>query len=187
MNEAKYVLKTTEEITVDANPSQAKLRKVGLVVFGILIGVSLLIGDNLFSELSFMPKVILIGLGCGLLFGGKKEDKEFPLELHFYDDRVEIFRHKVYYGVNNVKREFYVFRYEHFPFCVYSPASRFTKIKGMVRGEWYRYTKEGNVPEKPERVREMEGLCYFRVGKSAGIYLPDIIKEHSPIKVVLEK
>lgn len=187
MNNANYVLRMTEDIDVHKNPFNQKIKKAVLIVLAVLLVASFVLGENLFGELSFMAKVLLVGLICGVLFSGKKETKQFPVEIHFYDDRIEIHRLEVHYSNGDIKREYYVFRYEDSPVCVYSNNTRFTKIKGMAHGEWYKYTKAGELTPKPERVRDMEGLCYFRVSRLCDTYLPDELKLHSPIKVEIEK
>lgn len=119
-------------------------------------------GDNLFGKLSFMAQILLIELVFGVFFFDKKEFAEFPLELHFYDDRIEIYRLQVHYSNGKVKKEFYIFKYADNPIFNYNKKSNFMIIKGIAHGEWYLYTKEGALFKKTERVRDnIEGICYF--------------------------
>ena len=187
MSKANYVLKMTEDIDVHKNPVVRRLKKTVLIVLIILFVGSFLLGTNLFSALSLVTKIILIGLIFGVLFSNNKETRQFPIELHFYDDRIEIHRLEVHYSNGDVKREYYVFRYEHSPVCIYSNNTRFAKIKGMAHGAWYRYTKTGEVRKEPDRVRDMEGICYFRVSRSCNVYLPDMLRRYTPMKIEIEK
>ena len=183
MDNPNYILKLTEDIDVYKNSASRKMKTAVFAVLMVLIAASFMLGDNLFSELPFMAKVLLIGLVVGVLFSGKKETRQFPVELHFFDDRIEIHRLEVHYSNGDIKREFYVFRYENMPVCIYSNNTRFTKIKGMAHGEWYKFKKDGTLEEKPARVRDMEGICYFRVSKTCNVNLPDVLKLHTPIQV----
>jgi hypothetical protein len=186
MNNPNYILKITEDIDVYENPATPKIKKAVFAVLVVLLVASFVFGKNLFREFSLMPKVMFIVLVFGVLFSGKKETRQFPVELHFFDDRIEIHRMEVHYSGGDVKRELYIFNYEAAPVCIYSDNTRFARIKGMAHGEWYNYTKAGALEEKPERVRDMEGICYFRVSKSCDVYLPSVLKTYTPIKVEIE-
>lgn len=182
----KYVLKTTEDIPVYKDKKLPQKKKAILVILAILIIGSFLLGDNLFGELSFMPKILLIGLVFGTLFSGKKENAQFPLELHFYDDRIEIHRLEVHYSNGTIKRELHVFKYDDTPVCVYDKRNRYVTIKGMAHGEWYLYSKDGSLSNKPERVSDTQGICYFYASETSNVDIVKEIEEHSPIKVTIE-
>lgn len=182
-----YILKTTEDIDVLKNPGERKIKKAILIILIVIIVASFIFGENLFGELNFMAKIILLGLVFGVLFVNKKETKQFPLELRFYEDKIEVIRHEVHYSNGDVKQEFYVFPFDGNPSCTYAERSRLTRIRGMAHGEWYKYTKDGFIAEKPERVRDMQGICYFNLSQSADVNLPNILKQYTPIKVDIEK
>ena len=97
---------------------------------------------------------------------------------------MEVHQLEVYYPGGKRKRELYVFRYKDFPVCTYSKNTRFAKFRGMVHSEWYRYSKTGELSEKPERVSDTDGICYFNVSKCSDVYLPDELRSHSPIEVI---
>lgn len=182
MNSPKYVLKTLETIRVAVNPQGNKIKKAVAIICIILFIGSFLLGDNLFGELSFMPRILLIGLVIGCLFGGKKEDRKYPLEIHFYDDMIEVHRMEVHYGNGKVKRELHRFFLVNEPQVTYDYRNKYVTIKGLAHGEWYLYSKNGQLKNVPERVNDSQGICYFYVGDN-DIDIVKEIEEHSSLKV----
>ena len=182
MNSPTYILKTSEAISVAVNPQGNKIKKAVAIICIILFLGSFLLGDNLFSELSFMSRILLIGLVIGCLFGGKKEDRRFPLEIHFYDDMIEVHRMEVHYSNGQVKRELHRFFLASAPQVKYDYRNKYVIIMGLAHGEWYLYSKNGQLNNVPERVKDTQGICYFYVGDN-NIDIVKEIEEHSPLKV----
>lgn len=182
MNNPKYILKTTESIKTAVNPQGDKLKKAVAIVCIVLFVGSFLLGDNLFGELSFMPRILLVGLVIGCLFGSKKEERSYPIELHFYDDMIEIHRMEVHYSNGKVKRELHRFFLANNPQVTYDYRNKYVTIKGLAHGEWYLYSNKGELNSKPERVSETQGICYFYVADS-NIDIVKEIEEHSTLIV----
>ena len=182
MNSPKYILKTSESIKVAINPQGDKIKKAVAIVCIILFVGSFLLGDNLFGELSFMPRILLVGLVIGCLFSGKKEERSFPIEIHFYNDMIEIHRLEVHYSNGKVKRELHRFFLANNPEVTYDYRNKYLTIKGLAHGEWYLYSKKGELSSKPERVSDARGICYFYVADS-DIDIVREIEEHSTLRV----
>ncbi len=182
MSNPKYILKTSESIEISVNPRSDKVKKAVALVCIVLFVGSFLLGDNLFGELSFMPRILLVGLVIGCLFGSKKEERKFPIEIHFYDDIIEIHRMEVHYSNGEVKRELHRFFLADNPRVTYDYRNKYVTIKGLAHGEWYLYSKNGVLNSKPERVSDTKGICYFYVADS-NIDIVREIEEHSTLHV----
>lgn len=182
MNKPNHILKTFESIKVSVNPQGDKIKKAVAIVCIVLFVGSFLLGDNLLGELSFMPRILLVGLVIGCLFSGKKEERKFPIEIHFYDDMIEVHRMEVHYSNGKVKRELHRFFLANNPQVTYDYRNKYLTIKGMAHGEWYLYSKKGELASKPERVSDTNGICYFYVA-DGNVDVVREIEEHSTLKV----
>lgn len=185
-NKPIYVLKTVENIFVEQNAKSTAAKKIVAVFAAILLFSSFVLGENLFGELSLMARVLLLGLVATAFVKGKKEFSAYPLELHFYEDRIEIHRLHVPYSPTKIKRELHIFKYADLPSFTYGQRTKYMTIRGIAHGEWYLFEKNGVVSSVPERVRDnVKGICYFFVGDPS-IDIVRIIEEFSPVKVTLE-
>lgn len=184
--EPKYVLRTVENIRVYKNAKAAAIKKAVGMICGVMLIGSLAFGKNLFGELSLIVEVLLLGLVIGAFVKNQKEFSPFPLELYFYEDRIEIHKPHVPYDNGKIKRELYVFKYADHPTFTYGQRTKYMTIRGIARGEWYLHTKDGTVSPTPERIREnIKGICYFFVGDPK-IDIVGEIEQHAPIKVTVE-
>ena len=186
MTEANYILKTLENMRVPKDEKASTVKRVVLIIIAILFVGSIVLGSNLFGELSWMTQVILITAFVGTLFTGGKKFVAFPMELRFYDDRVEIYRTFVYYGKNTNRKETYIFKYADIQQCVFNKSSNRMMIKGQVYVEWFNYNKAGQVSQTPDIAKTDRGLCYFYINADPSIDMVKEIQEHSPINVTVE-
>ncbi len=182
MSTPNYILKTEESIKVITNPQVNKIKKAVAIVCVILFATSYLLGDNLLSEMSLVPRVLLVSVIVGCLFGGKKEFRKFPLEIYFYSDMIEIHRKEVHYSNGRIKQELHRFLLADNPKVTYDYRNKFVTIKGLAHGEWYLYDNDGNICSRPERVSDTQGICYFYI-LDEDIDIVEEIESHSPIKV----
>ena len=103
METPNYVLKSLENMRVPKDEKKSALKKPILIIVGVLIVGSLAFGKSLFGELSWMTQLILIAAFVGTLFSGGSKFVAYPIELHFFDDRIAIHRSYVYYGKNKIR------------------------------------------------------------------------------------
>ena len=82
-NQPNYVLKTVENIRVPKSEKNNSIKGVIIGILVILILGSFIFRDNLFGELSWTTKIILISLVFGTLFLNNYIFKPFPIEIHF--------------------------------------------------------------------------------------------------------
>lgn len=106
----------------------------------------------------------------------------FPIELHFYDDMIEIHRMEVHYSNGKVRRELHRFFLAINPQITYDYRNKYVTIKGLAYGEWYLYSKKGELNSKPERVSDTQGICYVYVADS-NLDIVKEIEERSTLKV----
>ena len=84
-----YIIRTNEAVLFPKEQSGGIVYlKIGVIVVVVVIIVgSLLFQQNLFAELSWTPRIILITLVLTILtMNGGKEYGPSPMELQFYDE-----------------------------------------------------------------------------------------------------
>ncbi len=185
MQEPNYKLAFKEIILVSKNESKTKDIVKFLVMFFIFggIGLSLLVGENIFSEFSFIVWVcILSGVVYLVKHSGNKQLSS-DCELWFYDDRIVQYRPKVYYSKKMTRREYYIFLYKDIEKCWYRTTSGKIDIFGVVEQIFYDYDKNGNLKDKPSYHKTINSMNNFYVTLEPDIDFVKIIETHSPIKV----
>lgn len=190
MENPNYTLKTQEAVLVPVNQSSGlRFLKIGVwvVVLVIVIG-SFLFQQNLFSELSWTARCLLIVLTVGVTFlGGKKMDVPSPIELQFYDSYLIIYRPKRYYSRKVTRMEVNKMLYTDITRCIYKARSQRLQIYGNVAATWYNYDSNGVVPPSPTYDRMVtDTLCYLSTRCAPNVNFKFEIEAHSPIKVVVE-
>ena len=190
MENPKYILKTNEAVLISKNQSSGiKFLKIGVLVFiGIIILGSLIFQDNLFSELSWSTRMLLIVVANIALFGGgKKENVPSPMELQFYDDYLILYRPKRYYSRKVTRMEVNKMMYTDIKRCVYKRHSQRLHIYGNVTATWYNYDSNGVVSQVPTYNRVVEDtLCYFSTRCAEDVDFKQVIENYSPLQVDIE-
>lgn len=187
-----YILKANEDVSMPKNDTKSKtlswVKKTTLIIVAILIIGSFIFGDNLFSELSFSAKSLLIALIMGLFFTKTTEHVPSPFEIWFFDEYFVVYRLKRYYSKKVSRKEFNKFFYNDIEKCTYNNVTKRFDIIGKVDAYWYDYNKDGSVPTEPTYHRIVDGgICYFYTGMSQEIDFVKEVEEHSPIKIQIEK
>ena len=167
MDSPKYVIKTHETVSIPTGNNQpfATLRIVVWVIIAVIILGSFVFGDNLFSELSWTARMILIALAIGISFWGpKSESVASPLEIRFYSDYLVVFREKRYYSRKVSRKEYNKFFYSDISKIEYDYRIKRLDFIGKIDAMWFNYNKDGSVPQNPSYHRVVDGgICYFYV------------------------
>lgn len=188
--EPNYILKTNEAVLMPTKQSEKfKFVRIGvLIVIGVIVCSSLIFQDNLFSELSWTARCLLIALAIGVMFTNKKEDVPSPIELQFYDDYLILYRLKKYYNKKVSRLEFNKMFYKDITKCVYRKDLQRLHIYGTVSAKWFNYNKDGSIPKQPTYNRIVENtICYARTLFATDVDFKKEIEEHSPIEVKIEE
>ncbi|WP_428909700.1 hypothetical protein [Niallia sp. Krafla_26] len=188
MEKPNYVLKANEGITVpkNDNPLLGKLKITVWIIIGVIILGSLLFQENLFIELSWTARVLLIVMAIGLTFSGggyKKIPSSF--EIQFYDDYLIVYREKRYINKKVSRREIDKFFYKDIKKCQFRTVTKQITIAGLEEAIRYKYNKDGSLPSKPTYHKTTEGLCYFYTTEVPEVDFVSEIERHSPIKVAI--
>lgn len=186
MEKANYVFKGIENIRVPKNDGSHTRKKVVLIISGVLIFGSFLLGDNLLGELSWIAKVLFIGLFFGSIFKETEEFKPYPIELHFYADGVEIRRLDVYYNKRLRRQENFYFRYNDIKSCVFSQKNKMLTITGFLHVKYFNYEENGELSASASRDKTGEGFCMFYTHADPSVDFVKVIEENSPVKVTVE-
>lgn len=186
MDQPKYVLKTVEMIEVPLNPKEGKRKKTVAIICAIVLVILSLLEINPLAELSPISWLLVLVLAGRYVFSRKSEQRNFPLEIHFYDDMIEVHRLEVHYSNGNVVRQLHRFFLDGNAEVRYSPGGRILTVRGMAHGEWYPYLQNGQPSTQPKRVVDRKGICVVALGDE-NVDIVREVEEHSPIKVEIEK
>lgn len=190
MNRPNYVIRTNEAVLVPIEQSRGlKFLKIGVwIVVAVIVIGSLLLQSNLFSELSWTARVLLVVLALGVTFyGGKKEYAPSPMELQFYDDYLVLYLPKRYYSKRITRMEINQMKYSEITRCVYKTNSQRIHLYGSGTSTWYNYRADGTISQTPTQVRNYTaGLIYFNTQLAPDVDFKTEIENHSPIQVIVE-
>lgn len=179
MDSPKYVIKTHETVSMPTGSKQpfATLRIVVWVIIAVIILGSFVFGDNLFFELSWTTRMILIALAIGIgLWGPTSAPVASPLEIRFYSNYLVVFREKRYYSRKVSRKEYNKFFYSDISKIEYNYRIKRLDLIGKIDAMWFNYNKDGSVPQDPTYHRIVDGgICYFYVnGNDADIILKSL-------------
>lgn len=186
MENPNYVLRFNENVLVPKNPGQSTLKKWIWIVAGILLLASLIFQNNLFADMAWATRILLIVLLIGSLFIGGSVRVPSPMELRFYDDHLIAYRPKRYYSKRTTRMEYNRIPYDGIRDCVYRKSVQRLNFHGIVHADWYDYKKDGSLPDKPTFVKTADSICYFYTSAEPGIDFVAEIEAHSPLKVRLQ-
>lgn len=182
MNDLNYVLRTVEAVRVPQSGKNS-MKIFVLIILGILLVGSFIFGENLFKELSWLVKLLLILLILKVIFSGGWEFKPFPIEISFFDDGLQVQREEVYYNKKLTRKEIYNFNYSDLE-CTYHTHSKRMELRGFVKAELFDYVK-GVAPSSPTDIKEDTGICYFYTSAAPEVDFVAEIESHSPLKVTI--
>lgn len=180
----KYVLKFNETVRKTVKDINYRIKMaVIIIIAGIKLG-SIIFQKNLFKELNPTARITLICLVMRVMFTGKTENINSPIEIRFFDDYLIIYREKRFYSEKVSRKEFNKFLYNDITNCEFDSNRKRFNFIGKIDATWYDYNKYGGLPQNPTYHRIVDGgICYFYTVLEPEL---DIIKEieiHSPIKV----
>ena len=186
MQQPNYVLKANDGVLVpkNENPALGFLKKAVWIIVGIIVIGSLIFQDNLFGEITWSTRIILIALAIGSLFvGGGSIRVPSPFEIWFYDDYLVIYREKRYYDRKTIRKMYDKFFYRDIHQCQYRRISQKINFYGVVESTWYYYGKDGRLPDKPSYHRTVDGIVNFYTSEEPNLDFIAEIESHSPIRV----
>ena len=188
MNIPSYIIKaqSAELIPKELSKIDALVKKLVKVIIILIILFSLFFRENLFFELSWTARIILIVLAVTCVFQGGSDYKPYPMEIRFYEDYMEFFFEERYCSKKLQRQELYTMSYDKTR-IVYERRDKALKVYGDANHKMYNYDKNRNLPETPSKVKDYEdGLFVVFTQFSPEIDFVKEIEEHSPIKVVVE-
>lgn len=191
MDKPNYVLKTTNAELMPVNPENKTLtflKRSVLVVLGVIILGSIVFQDNLFAELTWSTRLILIGLVVGVLLKGEKTDFfPSPMEIQFYDDHFVLYFPNYYLTRHKSSVKTNVFYYDKVTEIIFEDYSKMVYVRGDGNSTRYDYLKDGTLPSKPSRYKDfVEGMVFFNLRLSPEIDIKAEIESHSPLKVTIK-
>ena len=172
---------------VDKPGSAGKQKTVFQILLVVLFAGSFLFGENLFSTLSWLVRIMLIGLFFKLMFTETQEFVTYPIEIHFFDDGLRIDREYVYYNKKLQKKESCQFKYDDIRSCSYKKSSGMLLLMGDLYAVRYKYRADGTVGSTPDESKlEKSGMCFFYANADPNVDFVKVIESYSPIKVQIK-
>lgn len=185
-----YILQTNDDVLVPKNKSKAlyTMKIVILVIIAIIVIASLLFQENIFVELPWTVRILLIILTIGIFVkSGETEYAPSPMELQFFDEYMIFYLPKRYYSRRLTRKEIVKMNYSDIKKCVYKTQSKLVHFYGNAVSTWWNYKKDGTIPQSPTETRNVtDGLMYFGTRFMDDIDIVKEIEEHSPVKVIVE-
>lgn len=184
-----YVLKFNETDSKKVKDRNYYIKKAVVIIIAIIVIFSIIFGKNLFLELSWTARILVIAIALGVLFTGKKEDVPSPAELRFYDDYLLLFLERKYYSEKSIKQEYLKMKYSDITKVKYLPntSNKRFQIYGNGHSLHYDVKKDGSLSIQPSRDKMFEeGMIYFSTNLNQNIDFIKEIEEHSPLKVEID-
>ena len=184
-----YVLKFNETDSKKVKDRNYYIKKAVVIIIAIIVIFSIIFGENLFLELSWTARILVIAIALGVLFTGKKEDVPSPAELRFYDDYLLLFIERKYYSERNIKQEYLKMKYSDITKVKYLPntSNKRFQIYGNGHSLQYDVKKDGIIAKQPSRDKIFEdGMIYFSTNLNQNIDFIEEIEKHSPLKVEID-
>ncbi len=177
--EPVYILKTTEKIQEVQNPKRAMARHWIGGAAAVLLLASMVIGRQLLGTATMAVQIALFAVFVIGAVQGKKIAVSHPLELHFFEDRLEVRRFRVP-GKKGLWDETHVFAFADSPGITHGSKTRYVAIRGKARTEYV--SAEG----KPARTQKGFELCGF-VPEDGALDIVSEIETHSPLIVRVQE
>ena len=185
-NQPNYVLKLNDTDLKKVNDKNNKIKTAVLIIVAILIVGSFIFQDNLFAELSWTARLLLISLAIGVMFKGKYEEIPSPMELRFYNDYLVVYWEKKYYSKKVIRKIYDKFYYKDIHNIQFRKNINRVNIYGIVEGPWYNYNNDDSLPQNPTYHKTVDAICYFYTKLNPDIDIVKEIESHSPVKVTIE-
>lgn len=189
MNKPNYILKTNEAVLVSKDSKALVAIKVAVwIIIAVMVFGSLFFQENLFAEITWSTRILLIVIAIGVMFyGGKKENVASPIEIQFFDDHLIVYRPKRYYSKKVTRMEINKMMYSGIKRCVFKARSRRIHIYGDVHATWYNFDAQGIIAQTPSYDRIVtDTLCYFSTRCATDVDFKKVIEEHSSVIVTVE-
>lgn len=188
MENANYILHTYEVAWMPKKEQSVlmKMKPVVLALIGIILILSIVFKDFLFTELNWGVRIILIILCIKTMTVSKDEEVPSPIDLIFYNDRIVLYRDHHYHSKKVQRREWYTVYYKDIRECILRTHVNKLCITGAHDTLCFNYHKDGTLSDKPDFSKHVEdGICYFYTKFCTDIDLVSEIETHSPIKVIV--
>ena len=189
MDQAKYIIKTYESVLIPQK-GKSKLRGVKVavwVIVAVIVLASIIFQDNIFSELSWTTRCLLIAVAIGTCFiGPKKIETPSLIEIQFYDQYMILYRPQRYYSARVTRREFNKMNYSDISRCVYKADVQRIHFYGTVEAKWYNFNKEGVLNNVPDYDRIVKDTLLYISTKCSDVDFVSEIEHNSPITVTVE-
>lgn len=182
-----YVMKLTEAVWMpkDKDTPLHRVKVAVWVILAIIVIASLIFRESIFKALNWQVRVLLIILCIGTFFVGGHKKERSEMEIRFYDDRLVIYREKFYCYGSVYQKEYNIVPYDGIKEVVFRNETKRLNINGMIEGIWYKYRKDGTVPDEPTYHKTTDSIVYFYTDfMSEEDFIRDF-EAHCPIKITI--
>ena len=189
MLKPNHVLKTDEAVLVPTKDksSSHKIKVAVWTILAICLLLSFVFRENVFGDLNWTTRWLLIALALGTCFiGPKKTNVPSPIEIWFYDDYLVLYRPKRYYSFRISRCEINKMNYKDITQCLYKTESHRIHFYGTVEAKWFNFNKKGEMSREPTYNRVVKDTLLFISTRCSNVDFVSEIEGHSPIVVTIE-
>ena len=189
MESLLYCLKMDEAVLVPKEGYRKIewFKKAVWIVVAVIVLASFVFRSNIFAELSWTARLLLIFMAIGTLFINTWIDTPSPVEIQFYETYLIVFRPKFQFTSRIIREEINIFRYSEITKVLYKKRSNRLHIYGNVSVKYTNYDSNGIKGEKPTEEKTVdEGGVWIRLHFADNIDIVSEIESHSPLHVTVE-
>lgn len=186
MAESEYTIHYVAAVNA-VPPKKLQLAKhIYIAVWIVIIILSVIMQENLFADLAFPFKLLLVLLGIKI-FSYDLKTSRIPaqLDIRFTEESISLFREKHYYSNKKVIQELDTFQYSDIEKCIYDKKNQKITVKGKFHCTVYKYLADGTLEKEPCFDDIRTGFRYFYTNLDQ----TDIVMEintHTPIQVTIK-
>lgn len=189
-NTPLYRLQFKELINVPKNKTysvQIIIRNVVWAIVAILFIGSLFFKENLFGEMTWTHRVLLIALAISVSYTGGKKKVESEAELWFYSDYLVLYREKRYCTPKVTRKQYEKFLYDDIEKIIYRNHTNRINIEGRFEATYYNYKKQGIVSAEPNFNKTIDSIAWFYPSNPTANEIITILEHYTNHKVEIQE
>lgn len=161
-------------------------KKMVWILIILFIIISLYFHKNIFMELAFGTRLLLIVISVAILGTAYATEKTpSPFEIRFYEDYMVVYREKYYYDRDLSRKEYDKFFYKDIERIQYKKSIERYNIYGLVEWEYWNYKKDGTLSQKSDGHKKVKSMCSFYTSNLTNVDYKKWFELYTSVKVTI--